>query len=65
MWLTPAEEQELLAVRSHMQDAYLLMRASSCRWREARHLLHRVLESLNELEQKAACLRSAIQEHDD
>jgi hypothetical protein len=61
MWLTPAEQRELLAIKSHMQHARFLLRTSSHQWREARHLLHSVLENLNELEQKAASLRSALQ----
>jgi hypothetical protein len=64
MLLTPDEEKVLLAVKAHMHHAYFLMRTASHQWREARHLLHRVFESLNELEQKATGLRSSFQEPD-
>jgi hypothetical protein len=61
MLLTPSEEQELLAVKAHLHDAYFRMRTASHQWHEARHLLHVILERLDEVEQKAARLRCTLQ----
>ncbi len=52
------------SLRSQIESAIILMREASCRWREARDLLHVVLERLDVLEQRTARLHSDLQEHD-